>query len=263
VSATNAQKVDPADVIAKHKAAIGTAAALSAIKNQLILSDVRFTIKGAAAAIAGKAVLLSTDTKTLWGMNFASNYYPQDRFGFDGSNVRVAKATTTDRSLIGEFLYSNREIIREGLLGGTWSAAWPLLDTEPRNAKIKYDGTKTINGRDTIVLTYEPKVPSDLTIKIYFDSRGYQHLRTEYTLTRAATQGSTIDTSARQTSTIYRLVEDFSNFSKMGQLNLPGVYKLTFIRTGAAPVEAEWAFTMTDIGFNREIDDNSFNVEAK
>jgi len=266
----SAQKEGAADVIAKHRASIGTASALAAVKNQLVLSNAQFTLKGSAAVIGGKALVLSTSDKSLWGMNFNSNEYPQDRFGFDGKAI-VGKATPSARSLLGDFLYSNRVILSEGLIGGTLSASWPLLNSGLRKAKIRHEGAKTINGIETVILSYSPKGGSDLVIRLYFDAKTYRHIRTEYTLARAAVQGSNIDNSAGQSGSIQRLVENFSSFTKMGELVLPGSHKMTYSRTGTASLattqsanrDAEWTFTVTDIGFNRELDENSFNVEAK
>ena len=266
-----AQKADVADILAKHRASVGTPEALATVKNQLVLTNAQFVLKGSAALITGKAVILSAPGKSLWGMNFASNDYPQDRFGYDGKDVRVAKMTPTNWSLLGEFLNNNRGIIREGLLGGTLSAAWPLLQADLRNAKVRYEGTKKVGDLDTIVLSYAPKGGSDLTTKIYLDAKTYQHVRTEYTLVRAAIQGNTPDQSAGQSGSIYRLVEDFSNFTKIGQLTVPGRAKITYSRTGtadSAPLQkanrdAEWTFVVTNMGINRDLDANSFDVEGK
>ena len=266
-----AQKMEVADVVARHKASIGTAEALAAVKNQLVLTNARFTFKGSANVITGKALILSAGDKNLWGMNFASNDYPQDRFGFDGKDARVGKSTPNTRSLLGEFLNNNRTILKDGLLGGTLSSAWPLLEANARGAKVKLEGTKKIDGKETIVLSYAPKASSDLVIKFYLDSSTHQHLRTEYTLVRAAIQGSSVDNSAGQSGAVYKLVEEFSNFSKMGQLTLPRDYKITYSRSGGAGLavaqnanrDAEWTFTVTDFGINREIDANSFAIEGK
>jgi hypothetical protein len=265
------QKTDLAELIAKHKESIGTTAALGAVKNQLIVSNAQFTFKGAANVISGKALVLSTPDKSLWGMNFASPDYPQDRFGYDGKSVKVGRATTNARSLIGDFLQNNREIIREGLLGGTLSAAWPLLQDGVRGATLRYEGTKAIDDRQTHVLAYVPKGGSDLAIRLYFGTGSFQHFRTEYTLVQNAATGPTVDTSAGQSGLIYRLTEEFSNFSKMGQLMLPRTYTITYSRTGTASTatklttnrDAVWTFAVTDVGFNREIDANSFDIDAR
>lgn len=266
-----AQKLEASDVIAKHKAAIGPGAALDSVKNQLIMANAQFTFKGGANVITGKALVLSTSDKTLWGMNFASNDYPQDRFGFDGKSVRVGKATPTSRSLVGDFLMNNTAIIREGLLGGALSAAWPLLREDVRKAKVKYDGTRSVDGRDVVVLSYEPRSASDLSIKLFFDAKTFRHTRTEYTLVRNAGQGPTVDSSAGQSGTTYKLIEEFAGFKKMGRLILPAEYTMTYSRSTAAATttaqttnrDAVWTFSVTDVGFNREIDDNSFNIDAK
>lgn len=266
----SAQKISPDEVVAKHLGSIGKTDKLAAVSNQLIVFDTQFNLKGSAVVVRGKSLILSAGERNLWGMNFNSNDYPQDRFGFDGKETKVGRATPSARSLLGDFLYNYREIIREGLLGGTLTSSWPLLKLGERKAKLSYEGTKNINGSDMIALSYVPKGGSDLSIKLYFDPQTYRHVRTEYTLLRAAAQGPNVDASAGQTGTIYRLVEDFSNFKKMGELTLPATYKITYSRTGTGSTalaananrEAEWTFNVTDIGFNREIDDNSFNIEG-
>ena len=266
-----AQKAELTDVIAKHKASVGTPAELAAVKNQLIVSDAQFTFKGSTVVVAGKGLILSTGDRSLWAMNFTSNDYPQDRFGFDGKSVKVGKATPNAKSLIGDFLENNRVILKDGLLGGTLSASWPLFNSNLRGAKIRPDGTKTINGKETIVLTYEPKGSSDLSIKLFFDADTSQHVRTEYLLLRAAGQGSNVDNSASQSGTIFRLTEEFSDYAKMGDLLLPSLYKITYSRTTTAGTatsqttnrDAEWTFKVTDIGFNRELDAGSFSIDQK
>lgn len=266
-----AQKMEPAEIAARHRASIGSPSALAAVKNQIILSEARFTFKGSTNLIAGKFVLLTTHEKSLFGMNFTSNDYPQDRFGFDGRNVRVGKATPSSRSLIGDFLDKNRSILRDGLLGGTLSASWALLDENLRGAKLKNQGTRSIDGKEAIILSYEPKGSSDVSIKLFFDSKSFDHIRTEYTLVRAAAQGSNIDNSAGQSGAVFRIVEDFSKFTRMGDLKLPASYKITYSRSGTADVatqsttnrDAEWSFSVTDFGINRELDAGAFEIEAR
>jgi hypothetical protein len=266
-----AQRADVTDFLSRHRASIGTPSALSSVKNQLILSNAQFTFKGSTNVILGKALILSTNERTLWGMNFTSNDYPQDRFGFDGKNVKVARSTPSARSLIGDFLDKNRTILRDGLLGGALNASWPLLHAQLRGARISLDGTKGIDGREAIVYKYDPKGGSDLSIKLYFDAKTAQHVRTEYLLIRAAAQGSDVDNSAGQSGTIYKLVEEFSGFAKMGELLLPGSYKVTYSRTTTAGIassqaanrDAEWQFNVTEVGFNRDYDAGAFNVDQK
>lgn len=266
-----AQKLDVTEIVAKHRASIGAPDAVGAVKNQMIVTDAKFTYRGMTQTIAGKALFLSAGDKSLVGMEFASNDYPRDRFGYDGKSVKIGRATPNTRSLLGVFLYDNREILKEGLLGGTLTSAWPLLRDGFNNAKVKLDGTKTIDGVETYALSFAPKASSGLDIKIYIDAKTFRHVRTEYVLIRNAAQGTSVDSSAGQSGATYRLVEDFSNYSKMGQLNLPREYKVLYARSGTAPAatvqstnrDAMWSFVVTDIGFNRELDANSFDIDAK
>lgn len=263
-----AQKLDPNEVITKHIASIGPKDKLSSLKNQIVLGNMQFTFVGAAAVAEGKALIMSSGEKSLWGMNFNTNDYPQDRFAYDGKQVKIGRATTTNRSLLGEFLYNNRELLKGGLLGGALSTSWALLNPN-RKAMIEYEGRKAVNGVDTIVLAYTPSSGGDINIKLYFDPKTYRHVRSEYTVLRAAAQGATVDNSAGQSGTVFRLVEDFSDFKKMGDLNLPATYRITYSQTGTASIttqlrsnrDAQWTLNVTDFGANREIDENSFNVD--
>jgi hypothetical protein len=267
----DAQKMTAEEVVAKHLDSIGTKEKRAKIKNQLILTELKFSAKGSANPVGGKAVILSEGNKNLWGMNLASNDYPQDRFGYNGKDTKVGFARPAVRSIIGDFIFSNRELLKEGLLGGTLSSSWALLDIESRKSKLTYEGTKTIDGKETLVLSYAPKGGSDLSIKMYFDAKNFQHVRTEYNRVIGAVQGTTIDNSAGQGEDRYRIVEDFSNFTKMGDLTLPGVYKLFYSYASSASTrqkgkenrDLEWIFSVTNYAYNQPLDDNSFDIDAK
>ncbi|PYT00418.1 MAG: hypothetical protein DMF63_07570 [Acidobacteria bacterium] len=269
--ATPAQDLTAEQIIAKHVESIGPKDKLDAVKNQLIFCDATFTFKGAVVTLNGKALVLSEGQKNLFGMNFNSNDYPVDRFGFDGKDVKVGRPTTgSSHSLIGDFLYNNRSILKEGIFGGTLSASWPLLASE-RKAKISVEGKKTMDGKNLIGLSYVPKSAADVTIKLYFDETTFRHVRTEYTVVRPASIGTGgVDSSARQSSTTYRVYEDFSDFTKMGALTLPKNYKITYIRSGSDPVtirqhlnrDAEWKFTVTNINFNQALEPGSFSIDG-
>jgi hypothetical protein len=267
--AVNAQKLSADELVAKHLDSIGPKDKRDAVKNQLLLGDIQFTFKGDPVIIRGKALILSENGRALWGMNFNSNDYPQDRFLYDGKKISIGRPSpSAARSLLGDYLYISETILKDGLLSGVMSASWVLKDPAAKKAKVSYDGTKTINGSETIVLEYTPRSASDLSVKIYLDSKTYRHVRTEYNRVRGASQGATVDSSAGQSGASYKLVEDFSDFRKMGDLTLPGTYKITYNRSSAAGTstmgktnrDAEWIFVVTDVGFNRELEENSFSI---
>ncbi|HUR99373.1 MAG TPA: hypothetical protein VMZ26_15010 [Pyrinomonadaceae bacterium] len=269
VFSISAQELTPEQLIARHRDSIGTKEALAAVKNQMVVADVRCVFSGSAAVLKGKGLILSEGDKSLWGMSFNSNDYPQEKFGFDGKEVRVAKPTpSAGRSPLGDFLFTYTPLLKGGVFGGTLSYSWALLTD--RKAKMSVDGRKTIDGKGTIGMSYAPKGGSDVTVKMYFDEKTFQHVRTEYSLVISATQGSSIDASAGQTSTIIKVVETFSNFGKAGDLTLPRVYKITYTRTGSAGTtidprpnrEAEWVFAVTNVNFNQELEAGMYKVDG-
>lgn len=265
-----AQKMSADDVVAKHLESLGPKAARDAVTSRVVLADVLFTLKGSAKPLTGKAVLLSAGQKNLWGMNFDSNDYPQDKFGYDGKNVKVAFVRPGIYSTMGGFLRSYKELMREGLLGGTLMSSWAMSNTAKNKPKLSYDGEKTIDGVQTHVLEYMPKGGTDLSIKLYFDAKDFRHLRTEYGHTIAARQGTTVDSSAGQSPDRYKVVEDFSNFQKVNGLTVPQGYKLFYSYSGSSsvgasrgtPREFEWALQITNIGNNQEFDPSSFDIAS-
>ena len=60
-----AQKMAPEEIIAKHLDSMGTKEKRAEIKNQLILGDVRYNLKGSTAVLNGKGIILSSGEKNL------------------------------------------------------------------------------------------------------------------------------------------------------------------------------------------------------
>jgi len=262
-----AQKLTVEEVIAKHLESIGTKEKRASIKNQFIFSDLRFNIKGGVTPGAGKAVLLSEGNKNLWGFNLNLNDYQQDRFGFDGKETKIGFIRPGVRSVLGGFIFANKELLKDGLLGGTLFSSWALLKTDDNKSRIVYEGTKKIDARETHILSYSPKGGSDLSIKMYFDAENYRHLRTEYNQVISARQGGSVDSSASQTSDYYKLTENFSDFAQVSGVTIPKTYKIFYSYTGSSAAkpnrEMEWTFNVTNFSLNQELDKNSFDIDAK
>jgi hypothetical protein len=56
-----------------------------------------------------------------------------------------------------DFLSSHDTIIKQGLMGGVLSSAWPLLSMAAKNPKLSYAGIKKINDRQAHQLKYTPR----------------------------------------------------------------------------------------------------------
>ncbi len=92
----------------------------------------------------------------------------------------------TSRSRLGNFLFLQEEVLREGLFGGVLSTAWPLLNTQIRTRSLKYEGLKKVDGQQLYDISYIPKKrfeSGDLSIHLYFDPETYRHVLTVYTAT--------------------------------------------------------------------------------
>lgn len=257
-----AQKMQPADVLAKHLDSISSAKNREAVKTRIIVSNAKFR-RQSSAPYVGKSVIASSKDGAIFGMTFDSNEYPLDKFSFDGNKVKIGYIRPGNRSVLGGFLLSYEELMKEGLLGGTLSSSWSLLNTESKKSKLSYEGESKIEGKETFVLRYSPKGGSDLDIKMYFDKKNFQHLRTEYNRVVAAQMGRTVDGSAKQVESRYRMVEDFSKFKNYGGLNLPSEYKIFYSERGPIrTAEYTWEFNVTDVSFNQPLGSNAFDIDA-
>src|SRR5271163_3808882 len=242
-SVTNAD-----ELVAQHLDSIASAAVRAKIKTRVVQGPVEYKILvGGAGVLDGKAQMASDGKKLVFMMKLPNIEYHGEQFVFDGGDKdKVAFSTANqNRSALGNFVFVQDAVIREGLLGGTLSTAWPLLDLNDRKPKLSFDGLKKIDGQDLYELRYRPKRSSDLEISLYFDPQTYRHVETVYnysTTERFAGSapgdggvvtspasgsssnlpGGNAETSAaRQTPNRYRLTEKFSDFKTVDGVTLP------------------------------------------
>lgn len=261
-TASFGQKMLPEEILAKHLNSIGSAKSRESVKTRIIVSDAEF-LRQKQNPIKGKSIMASSAEGAVFGINLEAVDYRLDKFSFDGKKVHVGYIQPGIRSILGSFILSNNIVLKEGLLGGTLSSSWALLNTEGRKARLTYEGTGTIDGKETYIIGYTPKSSTDVEVKMYFDSRNFQHLRTEFNQVIAARIGGGVDNSTRNVGTRLKLVEDFSNFKRFGELTLPSSYKIDYtIAGGAATINYQWKFKVTDASFNQPLGDNAFDIEA-
>ena len=271
VLASNADdKLKPVDIIAKHLDSIGKKERREAVKNQILICTVQFNQLGSTSTVVGNAVLASEGEKNITGMNLNSNDYPLERYSFDGEKSNVAFTKPGVYSILGDFIFSNRGLIKEGLFGGAMFSSWALHDIDTRQPRVSLAGTKKIGSIDTYVLDYLPKNALDLDIKMYFDQKTFRHVRTEYSKVIAARQTASINESAGQSPDRIQVVEEFSGFQQMDGLTLPGEYVLTYMYYNNSPKQASrqgnreltWKFKVSNFSFNQALDANSFDIQT-
>src|SRR5258708_25621781 len=170
-----AQKLKPEDIVTRHLESIGSATERGAIKTRIIsgTSQVVFRTTPVGQAV-GRAVLASDGVKNLIGMSFPSPVYPREELGFNGSSFIAAYSTPGARSSLGSFLMTHDLIFKQGLMGGTLSSAWPVLDLTDRGERIEYAGTKNVANRTLHELKYTLHNGADLIISLLFVSDSFQ-----------------------------------------------------------------------------------------
>jgi hypothetical protein len=255
----NGQKLKTEEIIAKHLEAIGGAETLQSVTTRLITGTAVATFKE-----PGTGQVASEGPKNMIAMIFdnATNY-PHEKVGFDGKDVSTSYASPGARSTLGDFLWTYKAIVKQGVFGGSLSQAWPLLDITKTKVKVEAGGTKKIDDRLTYQLKFYPS-GTDVRVTMFFDAETFQHVRTEYYRSVVAQMGRTPENSASESESRYKVVEDFGDFKKEGGLTLPHSYKISMeITSRQGDFRADWMMALSEFQFNQRIDPTSFDVDDK
>lgn len=245
------KKITVEELIAAHLKSIGSPETLKDMKSRVLsgMAAVKF-IQGASGAWNdGSFLIASEPNKVGLVMQFGALEYPGERFGFDGKDVVVGNIKPGQRSPVADFIYRHSNFVKEGLLGGTLSIAWPFLNMKDNKADLKVSEGK-LEGNPVYELEYRKKNFGDMRVKLYFDSETCRHIRTEYKVTQksdlTATRGIVGSAPMRgydrdageiaPNATImegvpdsnYRLIEKFDNFQAAGGLTLPYSYTIEY-----------------------------------
>jgi outer membrane lipoprotein-sorting protein len=258
----SAQKLSAEEIVTKHLDSIGTAEKRSAFKSIVVSGEVNVDfITKKTQPTSGRIVLATEGNKMFVGMNLNTAEYPQERFVFDGDKSAIGMVNRGGRSILGNFIQSNTVIMSHGLLSGTLGSSWLFLNSAESKGKISAAGMKKIDGRETYGLSYSPKGGSDIEIKMYFDQETFRHVRTEYSATRSAAMGRTMDESARNRETRIKLIEDFGDFKESGGLMLPSKYKIFYSYAGQNETnEQAWNCVISEFAVNQKLDAGSFST---
>jgi len=239
-------------IISKHLDSIGSADARAAAVSRVSQGKVVFAeIIRHSLRLEGAATLLSQQRKQKCEFQFGNLNYPGEQFVFDGNQELVAMVDQTSRSRLGNFLFLQEEVLREGLFGGVLTTAWPLLNTQNTNPSLKYEGLKKINGQQLHEMSYVPKKRSEsgeLSIRLYFEPETYHHVLTVYTLTML--HGGQTIYDPNQTTVIVE--ERFGDFQPVDGLTLPRHWDIRYrVEPQNFAEEYDWDVSLTQIGHNK------------
>ncbi len=256
------EKLKAEDVIAKHLEALGPVDARTRSRIIQGTATANFRLGGSGTAQGG-AVIASQDAKSLISVVIGSTDYPYERVGFDGKSVTTGELQPGIRSKLGIFFMRHEMPLREGLLGGVLSSAWPLVDMSTKSAKLKYNGTKKLGERKVHVLTYDSKNSGGLKTSMFFDAETFQHVRTEYEKRQVQLMADQPSVTQQQGDSVTKLIEEFSDFKTEGGLMLPHSYKIQLsVETLNQRVLQDWVFSLATFNFNQKIDDSQFDVRS-
>jgi hypothetical protein len=267
ISSTSLWSADlkPEEVVAKHLDAIGNAQTRTGLKSRVVQGPAIYKILvGGTGSVPAKFVFANEGQKSDLLLKVNANGFMGEQFICDGSKTSVA-GTYLDksRSEFGTFVLSEDILLRENLLGGVLSSGWPLLDLEARKAKVHFEGTKKVDGKELLTLRYQPKKTTDLLIFLYFDPQTYQHVLTIYKLEPSNTLEGGETAMAGRSTRRFRIEERFSDFKTSDGLTLPHGYDLrfTFEAESGFVKSIEWEMKDLNILNNQSVDPRSFQVK--
>ena len=280
-----AADMKPEDLVAKHLDSISPADVRAAAKSRIVQGTSLFKIRvGGGGELSGTSALVSEGRKSILMIKLSNSDYRGEQFVTDGDKVSVAATTSAHKwSDFANFVRTQDQIVREGLLGGELTTAWALLHLAENKAKLNFDGEKKFDGHPAYQLTYHSKKRDELTVHLYFDPQTFQHIATTYTITLASglggfspsisdqagltnssnTGGADITQSSKQKETRYTIEERFDDFKTAEGLTLPSKYSIHFteeLQDGTTKVY-EYDFTADEISNNKPLDPRNFQVK--
>lgn len=273
-------------LISRHLNSVGAEAARAAVKTRVAEGLTHYKmISNATVEREGKAALVSEGQKIRLLLRFSDTRYPGENFVTDGKGVEVYNLP---RSGFGELVYSENVLLRDGLLGGVLTTAWPFFSAERRQAKLSYAGLKEIDGKKLHEIIYNPKKNTDVSIHLYFDPDTSRHVLSVYTVEVAprATSAKVNDKSdarladdatvlnptvkedknsevltAHQQPLHYRLEERFGEFREVDGLNLPTEWKIQLTMEGYESAIIYWEVKFNRLENNLVLDPRNFPMK--
>jgi len=262
-SAAQDKKLTPEELISRHVESLGSQAKRDDVRSRVVSGSVLLTMRvGGAGNLAGNAMIASAGTRLRFGMKFPVIEYPSENIAFDGARAATGLLPQGGRSRLSAFLSQQDTPLKEGLLGGVLSTAWPLLRLAEQQPRLEYRGLKKIEGQQLHEITYRPrKGSSDLKISLYFDPTTFRHVRTQYSFQIGAAVG-TREASNLNPENYYSLTEEFSDFSEADGLMLPRKYRLQLsTQSGTGSAVYDYTLTVSLISHKETIDERIFSLK--
>jgi len=249
------EKLKPEELIAKHLASIGSADKRKAAQSRTASGAVQVVFRtGGSGTLNGKGNILSQGSSARLGFAFPALDYPGEQLAFDGNKVTTGLMNPGNRSPFGNFVYENDVLMKEGLLFGSLSTSWALLDVTAKQPKLDSNGLKKIDGRQLHELKYQArKGNGNVQAFFYFDPETFRHVRSQFKVEIPTQNVSRITDTAELAR--YLIVESFDDFKEVDGLTLPHSYKLDFtIDAPKGGMFTTWSYVIDRINHNEPIE---------
>ncbi|MEP7271966.1 MAG: hypothetical protein ABI882_10720, partial [Acidobacteriota bacterium] len=160
------------------------------------------------------------------------------------------------------FLNSQSAPLKEGLMGGTLSTAWPLLRVAQLQPKMEYRGIKKFLDRQLHEVSYRAaKGGGDVKIQLYFDPATFRHVASKYAFEIGAGVG-TRESSNENPESYYSVTEIFDDFRAVDGLTLPFKYRLQYSAENKnASSLYDWTVIVASISHNQNLDNQVFVIK--
>jgi hypothetical protein len=264
LSSAKDNKLTPEALVARHLQSIGSSDLLAKTQSRAFTGSatVRF-IQGATGEMRGQSQFASDGRKLGILLKYGGQDYRGEHFAFDGKDVTVGRYLPGKISILAEFINRFGGVMKEGLMGGVLSVAWPLRSFEEIKSRLKYNEGH-MAGRSMHTLEYRAKGGlGDFKIVMFFEPDTFHHVRTEYRLHIPAAMGKGAATGIgiETSDSNYLLSEEFADFKAVDGITLPQRYTIGFSSEGQTRTfVAYWTLEAKQWIHNGQIDSSIFRA---
>jgi hypothetical protein len=264
VSSVSADDLTAAEILAKHLDSIGTKEKRDSVKTLMAKGLSEFESTNPVIKGGGRAIIVSDPDNLFFVIGLNSREYPFEKVGYFHKDISIPLIGGGQRGLLGSFLANHSKMLSDGLFSGALSLTWSPLSAKPRG-KFTGGSTKKIDGKSLYVLDYNVSGggSKEFTIKLYFDTETFRHVRSEYKYEVESTD-AVMGQQNRRASGRLGLTETFSDFREVEGLTLPFVYRIEYESNGnSGSYKTRWGIDVEQWSFNQKLAPDFFTFDAK
>ncbi len=231
-----AEKIKAEELLARHRASIGTAEVLAAYQTAGMQGTGQFRmIRGGTGNLEGRVAMISDALKSRFSLDLGHLLYSGEQFISDGKKVEIqyVRKETQTRSDLGMFLFRYPQLIKNGVWGGSLTRTWALLNHDAKELRLRYQGLSEKDGKQLHEASIECKGCDEVTIHLFFEADTFRHVLTTYSLVTPSppTEGRSLKTPMKDPPYVrYRMEEHFSNFHTQAGVTQPTQWLVRYTR---------------------------------